>query len=131
MIAPAVTAAATTPVAKTPAASAAAPAAAAAPADPAPVLSAYERCQAAATANPAGDQDSDGLPTSTEHTRHLDPCVADSDGDGMVNSCSSTRLVASWTSTTRVVALPVPRHGPVAASVGRHRDGSETLTVAA
>lgn len=86
-IAPAVASAATTPVAKTPAASAApaAPAAAATPADAAPVLSAYERCQVAATATPAGDQDADGLSTAIERAHHLDPCVADTDGDGMVD----------------------------------------------
>jgi len=57
-IAPAVAAAATNPSIKAPATSAAAtPASAATPAESAPVLSAYERCQVAATANPAGDQD--------------------------------------------------------------------------
>jgi IPT/TIG domain-containing protein len=79
-----VAATATSPTATTPAAAAAA-AAAAAPAQSGPVLSEYERCQAAATANPAGDQDADGLPTSTETAHHLDPCVADSDSDGMVD----------------------------------------------
>src|SRR3954465_715967 len=56
-----------------------------APAEPAPALSPYERCRAAATANPAGDEDSDGISSATERTYHLDPCNPDSDGDGMVD----------------------------------------------
>src|SRR4051794_37693096 len=56
-----------------------------APAEPAPALSPYERCRAAATANPAGDEDSDGIASATERTYHLDPCNPDSDGDGMVD----------------------------------------------
>jgi hypothetical protein len=46
---------------------------------------AYQNCQQQAAANPTGDQDSDGLSNSTESTYKLDPCTADTDGDGMID----------------------------------------------
>jgi hypothetical protein len=46
---------------------------------------AYKTCQETAAANPNGDQDSDGLSNGTESTYKLDPCVADTDGDGMID----------------------------------------------
>jgi len=45
----------------------------------------YQACQNAAKANPAGDPDNDGLTSGTETSYALDPCNADSDGDGMVD----------------------------------------------
>jgi hypothetical protein len=46
---------------------------------------AYKTCQETALANPAGDQDSDALSNATEATYKTDPCLADTDGDGMVD----------------------------------------------
>jgi IPT/TIG domain-containing protein len=48
-------------------------------------LSAYEACQLAALNNPAGDQDRDGMVNSTERTFGVNPCVSDTDGDGMID----------------------------------------------
>jgi hypothetical protein len=56
-----------------------------APAGPAaPAPTAYELCQAAAHADPAGDTDGDGLSNGTEIGLRFptDPCNADSDDDG-------------------------------------------------
>ncbi|HEU4974258.1 MAG TPA: hypothetical protein VFT50_04170 [Baekduia sp.] len=54
---------------------------------PAPQPTPYELCQAAAKANPAGDEDHDGLSNGTELALvdKTDPCAADTDGDGMVD----------------------------------------------
>lgn len=46
---------------------------------------AYQDCQKLATSNGAGDNDSDGIANSTELAFKLDPCNADSDGDGMID----------------------------------------------
>jgi hypothetical protein len=43
----------------------------------------YKTCQETAAANPAGDQDADSLSNGTEASYKLDPCVADTDGDGL------------------------------------------------
>jgi hypothetical protein len=107
-IAPAVSATAA-PVTTTPAASTPAAPAAAAPAASVPVLSAYEQCQAAAIANPAGDQDSDGMPSATERTYHLDPCIADTDGDGMVDGYE---YQVALDLNNNGSALPYPGTGP-------------------
>ena len=85
VIAPAATAAVAPAPTPAPAVgAAAAPAAvAAAPAAAAPVLSAYEQCMANAKAAPSGDQDADGMPNGAELEYHVDPCMADTDGDGL------------------------------------------------
>jgi hypothetical protein len=56
---------------------------AAAPAPPAPTPE--ELCQAAATANGAGDEDHDGLTNAIEKGIGTDPCMADTDGDGVTD----------------------------------------------
>jgi hypothetical protein len=50
-----------------------------------PPPSAYALCLAAAQANPAGDQDSDGLANSLETQIGTDPCRADTDQDGLTD----------------------------------------------
>jgi len=45
--------------------------------------SAYEQCLAAAQANPAGDEDKDGLYNGEETSVGLDPCRTDTDTDGL------------------------------------------------
>jgi hypothetical protein len=45
----------------------------------------YLECQQTAAANPPGDADGDGLTNATELTYGIDPCTADTDGDGMVD----------------------------------------------
>ena len=47
--------------------------------------SAYQKCQVSAAASGAADNDADGLANATEIAVKLDPCNADSDGDGMVD----------------------------------------------
>jgi hypothetical protein len=81
VIAPAMTGVATAPT-QTPATAAAA---AAVPAAALPVLSPYEQCMARAKATPSGDQDADGMPNDVELKYGVDPCVGDSDGDGMLD----------------------------------------------
>jgi hypothetical protein len=44
---------------------------------------AYKTCQETAQANPAGDQDGDSIANGSEINYRLDPCNADTDGDGM------------------------------------------------
>jgi hypothetical protein len=44
---------------------------------------AYLTCQQQAAANPTGDMDADAVSNSTESTYKLDPCIADTDGDGL------------------------------------------------
>jgi IPT/TIG domain-containing protein len=46
---------------------------------------AYKSCQQTAVANPITDADSDGLSSAIELANGLDPCTADTDGDGMVD----------------------------------------------
>jgi hypothetical protein len=46
---------------------------------------AYKTCQDTATANPGGDQDSDGALNGVERAYHLDPCNADTDADGLTD----------------------------------------------
>jgi hypothetical protein len=48
-------------------------------------LSAYEQCLATAQANPAGDEDKDSLTNDLEKKVSTDPCVADTDTDGMTD----------------------------------------------
>lgn len=54
-----------------------------APTAPAPPAPAPPTCQQLAALAPAGDTDSDGLPNGLELQYHLDPCLADTDVDGM------------------------------------------------
>jgi len=46
---------------------------------------AYQSCQQQAAANPTGDMDADGLSNGTENAYKLDPCIADTDGDGLTD----------------------------------------------
>jgi hypothetical protein len=43
----------------------------------------YQQCQDKAKANPDGDIDADGLTNGTELAYGVDPCTADTDGDGI------------------------------------------------
>jgi hypothetical protein len=45
----------------------------------------YQECQDKAKATPAADVDADGLTNGTELAYGVDPCNADSDGDGMID----------------------------------------------
>jgi hypothetical protein len=45
----------------------------------------YQDCQKLAVDTPSADADSDGLANVTERTYGLDPCTADTDGDGMLD----------------------------------------------
>ena len=45
----------------------------------------YQQCQDKAKATPDGDVDADGLSNGTELAYGIDPCNADSDGDGMID----------------------------------------------
>ncbi|HWH96377.1 MAG TPA: IPT/TIG domain-containing protein, partial [Baekduia sp.] len=46
---------------------------------------AYQSCQQQAAADPTGDRDADGLNNTTESAYKLDPCIADTDLDGMID----------------------------------------------
>jgi len=46
---------------------------------------AYQSCSQQAAANPGDDNDSDGIANSVEIFYKLDPCNADTDGDGMID----------------------------------------------
>jgi hypothetical protein len=46
---------------------------------------AYKTCQEQAAAAPAADADADGLANGSELQYHLDPCVADTDGDSVTD----------------------------------------------
>jgi hypothetical protein len=46
---------------------------------------AYKTCEEQAAAAPAADADSDGLANGSELQYSLDPCVADTDGDGAID----------------------------------------------
>lgn len=43
----------------------------------------YQTCQDTAKANPSGDNDGDSIPNGTELANSMDPCNADTDGDGL------------------------------------------------
>jgi IPT/TIG domain-containing protein len=45
----------------------------------------YQECQAKAKVTPSVDVDADGLTNGTELSYGVDPCTADSDGDGMID----------------------------------------------
>jgi len=123
--------------AKTPAAAAAPPAAPAAAAAPAPAtapaLTAYEQCQAAAAANPAGDQDADGMKNGDERTFHMNPCDKDGDGDGMLDGYEyeAARDLASHSSGVTGRPFPAirPWPNPMEASDRNHDFDGDGLTL--
>jgi hypothetical protein len=83
---PVIAAAAAAPAAAAKTPTAAASTGSAAPAaTTAPALSPYEQCWANARALPAGDADADGMPNAVELAYGVNPCVSDSDGDGMID----------------------------------------------
>jgi hypothetical protein len=109
-------------------------AAPAAPAPAAPALTAAQQCQATAAATPAGDQDSDGMTNAAELTYHMDPCVADFDGDGMIDGYEyeAARDLAAH-SAGAISGRPFPAvrpwPNPMEASDGSHDFDGDGLTL--
>ena len=79
---------------------------------PVPILSSYEQCQANAKASPNGDQDADGMSNGAELTYGVDPCVADSDGDGLLDGYEYDSALELNSHDAGVSGKPYPGHRP-------------------